>query len=283
MAEKRLKKVWNGLAWIEIHHPTTGDLITLQDGTILNTKIGTIESTIETHVTDATLHKTSGDNLKLSNLPNDALSTFATKTELNTHATNEDLHKTKDEQDVLDDLTSFLPDLPSEVFATKEELSGLALTPMVVADIDARDALTSPTVTIQPGQQVWVQDPTDDNVNITDPGAALYLWNGTDWYFLLQMGAGQEIIHDWEEIINKPSVLQDSNLAALAAAVANSHTHANKTLLDLLTDVAGKLYYNGNQVGSLDNRTFLQDEEPGTESPTPTVVRVGDTWLAPIE
>lgn len=273
--EKRLQKVWNSALeqWVEVYNPTSADIVTLTDTRTVEAAIGTLETDLQTHSMDTDLHKTSTDRTKLSNLPTDANGTFATQSALATHAADTTLHKTADEQLVLDDLMT-LPDdaLPSEHFATKAELAGVALIPIVVADITERDGLQD----LQPGQQVWVQDPTDDTDNISEAGAALYLWDGTTWHFIVQMGGGMEIIHDWDSIVNKPTVLQDANLAALATAVANSHTHSNKAVLDKLdVDLEDNLTFDGEIVGKVYSTIFMQSGEPADPNPN-------DLWFAPI-
>jgi len=42
----RKNKIWSGTEWIEVMFPTTGELVTLDDGSVLDDKIMTIETTL---------------------------------------------------------------------------------------------------------------------------------------------------------------------------------------------------------------------------------------------
>ena len=281
--QKRLKKIWNGIAWVEIYHPTSTDLVN-HKGVPLEGVIDELRGDIDTHSVDADLHKTTGDKTKLGNLPNDANGTFATKTEVETHAADEGLHKTEDEKKVLDDLTSLLPDVPSDTFATKQELAeavtSLALIPMAVADILLRDDLVDPPNELPAGQQVWVTDPSEDTDNIDGPGAALYIWNGSDWLFVTQMS--NDISVDWSDVANRPV----ATASQIDAAVNKAHAHGKtvestfESNLDVLNelgeDESGDLTYKGNPIGIVYSKIYLQDEEPDNPN-------VNDMWLAPIE
>ncbi len=70
----------------------------------------------------------------------------------------------------------------------------------VVADITARDALT----TKYSGLSVYVQDATDDPTVKT--GGAYYIYNGSNWVKVAE-AESLDVVLDWNEIINKPTTL----------------------------------------------------------------------------
>ena len=117
---------------------------------------------------------------------------------------------------------------------------------LVVSDIAARNALGTPTVVTQ----CLVLDATADTTVAS--GAATYVWNPTTslWYKISE-AESMDVIVSWASITGKPT----SAVAAIDLAVTNSHTHDNKTVIDLLTDTAGNLYYNGAPV-----RAYLEEE-----------------------
>lgn len=106
----------------------------------------------------------------------------------------------------------------------------------VVADITARDAL-APTQ----NTQVLVIDATGDP-SVT-AGAATYIWdNGNTAWVKISEAESLDVVLDWNNITNGPS----SSAAAIDAAVANSHTHANLTELNKIDeDVDGDPTYDG--------------------------------------
>lgn len=102
-----------------------------------------------------------------------------------------------------------------------------------VADIAARDALT-------PAGNLLVLV-TDASADATVAGgAASYFWDGATWTKVTEFES-LDVVQTWAALQNKPT----STVAAIDAAVAASHTHTNKAVLDLLTDNAGVLEYNG--------------------------------------
>lgn len=108
----------------------------------------------------------------------------------------------------------------------------------IVADITARNAL-SPTTP----RYVYVSDATGD-VTVAS-GGATYLYNPTGSTWIKTSEAeSMDITFNWASIVGKPT----SSAAAIDSAVANSHTHANKTTLDQLGAASGELTYNGTQV-----------------------------------
>lgn len=95
----------------------------------------------------------------------------------------------------------------------------------VVADITARDAISPADV----GDLALVTDATADTT--VDAGAATYVYDGTAWVKISEYES-LDVVVDWSDIQNGPS----STPAAIDAAVANSHTHANLTVLDQITN-----------------------------------------------
>lgn len=105
----------------------------------------------------------------------------------------------------------------------------------VVADITARNAIT-PTN----GKMVLVLDASADPT--VDSGAATYIYSTaqTAWVKIAEYES-LDVQLTWSGLIGKPS----STPAQIDDAVANSHTHANKTQLDKIgEDGSGYLTYN---------------------------------------
>jgi hypothetical protein len=106
----------------------------------------------------------------------------------------------------------------------------------IVADIAARNAL-NPTRTMY----VFVQNATGDATVAS--GGATYLYNTSNSTWIkVSEAESLDVVVSWASITGKPS----SSVAAIDAAVAASHTHANKTQLDKVGENAeGLLTYNG--------------------------------------
>ena len=68
---------------------------------------------------------------------------------------------------------------------------------------------------------------------------------------------------------------QTSTVAAIDAAVANAHTHANKAVLDKLSEQDGVLCYDGLPVAMAQDVTkfVVQAEQPDVQT-----LKVGDFW-----
>ena len=127
----------------------------------------------------------------------------------------------------------------TEVQAMIDASIGAANALEIVADIPARNALT-PTTPIY----VYVTNATGDAT--VSSGGATYLFNptGSTWIKTSE-SESMDVTVSWASITGRPS----SSAAAIDAAVANSHTHANKTQLDQIgQNGAGELTYNGTQV-----------------------------------
>lgn len=105
----------------------------------------------------------------------------------------------------------------------------------IVADIAARNAL-APTV----ATWAYVVNATGDATVVS--GGATYLFNPTGSVWIKSSEAESlDIVLNWASIQGKPT----SSVAAIDAAVTASHTHSNKTQLDLISESAGNMLYNG--------------------------------------
>lgn len=111
----------------------------------------------------------------------------------------------------------------------------------VVDDIAARDALTPTTNT-----QVLVIDASADPT--VTSGAATYVYRlSTTSYIKISEAESLDIVLDWANIQNGPT----SSPAAIDNAVTLSHTHANKTQLDLIgEDADNDITYNGVKIAN---------------------------------
>jgi hypothetical protein len=106
----------------------------------------------------------------------------------------------------------------------------------IVANIAARNAL-NPTTTLA----VYVTDATGDAT--VKVGGAYYLYNPTTSTWIKTAEAESlDVVLAWNSIEGRPN----STPAQIDAAVANSHTHANKTQLDKIgEDANSNVTYNG--------------------------------------
>lgn len=110
----------------------------------------------------------------------------------------------------------------------------------VVADITARNALSGLSI----GSTAYVSNATGDAT--VAAGAASYIVTATGptvWQKVTEYES-LDLAVTWASLTGKPT----SSVASIDLAVTNSHTHANKTQLDLLGDSGGNLTYNGNIV-----------------------------------
>ena len=122
-------------------------------------------------------------------------------------------------------------DVQALIDASISGLSGIE----VVADITARDALT-PTTNIQ----VLVLDASADPTVTSGAATYVYQLSNTTWYKISE-AESLDVVLDWNNLTNGPT----STPAQIDTAVANSHTHANKTQLDKIGENGdGNLTYN---------------------------------------
>jgi hypothetical protein len=105
----------------------------------------------------------------------------------------------------------------------------------IVINIAARNALSLNRNTL-----VLVTDATGDPT--VSSGAAMYAWDHANsvWSKVTEYESLDAIIN-WGNIVGKPTATP----GAIDAAVASSHTHTNKPLLDLLSAPSDELHYNG--------------------------------------
>lgn len=100
-----------------------------------------------------------------------------------------------------------------------------------------RDAIASP----KDAQQVLVLDASDDP-DVTS-GSATYVYRlaTTEWIKISE-SESMDVVATWAAISGRPS----SSVADIDSAVAQMHSHSNKTQLDLIDqDVNGNLLYDG--------------------------------------
>lgn len=138
------------------------------------------------------------------------------------------------------------------------------------------ELLASTTDTIFPGELVMVVDASADPT--VDAGWAIYrrLVNATDlsnldsWQKIAEKES-LDVVVSWDNLKDKPT----STVAQIDAAVANSHTHANKAVLDKLGEVDGVLTYDGLPIAMAQDVTkfVVQATQPALET-----MKVGDFW-----
>lgn len=111
----------------------------------------------------------------------------------------------------------------------------------VVPTIADRDALALTRTTL-----VLVLDATADST-VTN-GSALYVYDfaNTTWHKVSEYES-LDLTLTWDAIQGRP----ESSVAAIDDAVAKAHTHANKTVLDDLTDASGQLAYKGSPIANV--------------------------------
>lgn len=108
----------------------------------------------------------------------------------------------------------------------------------VVADITARNAL-APTVTTL----ALVLDATVDTTVLTGAATYVYDTSNSSWSKISEHES-LDVVLEWTSINGKPI----ATVADIDDAVSKRHIHTNTTVLDLITDSSGVLFYNGNAV-----------------------------------
>lgn len=110
----------------------------------------------------------------------------------------------------------------------------------IVADIAARDALIA---TLESNAMILVVDATGDPT--VDAGSALYAYAfDTETVYKIAEYESMDISLNWGDIVGGPS----SSPAQIDTAVSQSHTHANKAVLDKFSEASGELLYNGQPI-----------------------------------
>jgi len=111
---------------------------------------------------------------------------------------------------------------------------------LIADDIAARDALA-----LAASSLVLVIDASADST--VGAGSALYAWNApVEAWIKVAEYESMDVVVDWDSIQNRPT----SSPAQIDSAVSASHTHANKPVLDGLSDAGGLLRYNGDPIPS---------------------------------
>lgn len=105
----------------------------------------------------------------------------------------------------------------------------------IVADIDARDALT-PTSAIY----VFVRDAADDVTVVSGGATYLYDLANTAWLKVSE-AESLDVTLNWASLADKPT----SSVANIDDAVTKRHTHANMTELSKISESGGQLMYDG--------------------------------------
>lgn len=166
---------------------------------------------------------------------------------------------------VLDE-KGFIPskNINPSVLAINTEFA--TITAMKAADINK----------IYAGELVMVTDASEDPT--VESGWAIYrrLTNATDltdlasWQKIAEKES-LDVVVSWDNLKDKPT----STVSAIDAAVTNSHTHANKAVLDKLSEQDGVLCYDGLPVAMAEDVTkfVVQAEQPAIET-----LKVGDFW-----
>lgn len=131
-----------------------------------------------------------------------------------------------------------MADINTAIAGVNSAVNGI----IVVQDIADRDTLGFAL----PSKMVLVVDASDDGTVLS--GAATYVNDGTSWIKIAEHES-LDVTLEWASIQNGPT----SSVAAIDQAVADSHSHANKAVLDNLTFIqeTGGLKYNGTPVGTV--------------------------------
>lgn len=113
----------------------------------------------------------------------------------------------------------------------------------IVDTIADRDLLFTGTV----NKMVLVNDASADST--VTSGSALYSYRGSDSVVTkVSEYESLDVVFDWNVMINKPS----SSVADIDDAVTKRHAHANKAVLDDITeDANGRMLFKGNTVRSI--------------------------------
>jgi len=121
-----------------------------------------------------------------------------------------------------------------------DSMSGISAI-QVVDDIASRDSLTWTG-----NGKVYVKDASSDST--VDSGGAEYIYDfSTSTYIKASEAESLDLIVQWANISGAPTY----SATAIDTAVSNSHTHTNKTQLDLIgQDGDGDATYNGVKIAN---------------------------------
>lgn len=133
--------------------------------------------------------------------------------------------------------SSMINALVSEALAV---WSGNAAALSIVPDIAARDALI---VNATANMMILVVDASGDAT--VDSGSALYAYDFTAQVtYKLAEYESMDVVLQWNSIEGRPT----SSVTQIDSAVALSHSHNNKAVIDKLTEVDGRLRYDGKSI-----------------------------------
>lgn len=113
----------------------------------------------------------------------------------------------------------------------------------IVPDIAAKDLLVGDA---EINLMILVVDASDDPT--VDSGSALYAYDlATDETYKVAEYESMDLVLDWEDMVNGPT----SSAAQIDSAVSQAHTHANKVVLDLLSeDTEQQLLFRGDPIST---------------------------------
>ena len=115
--------------------------------------------------------------------------------------------------------------------------SGAASTVSIVADIAARDALI---LTLDANTMILVVDASADAT--VGSGSALYAYAAdTETTYKIAEYESMDVVLQWSDLQGGPT----STPSQIDNAVSMAHSHANKSVLDDLSDSDGALHYKG--------------------------------------
>lgn len=151
-------------------------------------------------------------------------------------------------------------------YATKAELAGQGSN-FVVGSIAQRDAIAAISGTL-----AYVTDATSDTS--VESGGATYIYNGASWEKISEWES-MDVTLTWDSIQGKPS----STPSEIDSAVDDSHTHANATTLDKLSESGSKLAFESKEVAFMSdvaNLVIVSDTQPTNQVN-------GSLWIKPVE
>lgn len=179
------------------------------------------------------------------------------RTDLDNHVNNATIHVTQTDKDNWNakvnksDLTKYDSHITDNTIhvtqAEKDKWDGMNKAYFVTSVADL------PSTGNEVGNIGYVQTSA---AGVTPIACDTYIWDGTGWKQLDQQGITLQF--NWGNILNKP----DSSALAIDNAVNVAHNHANKNVLDKITQSAsGNFMYDGVEIGVralfLDNEKIL--------------------------
>ena len=134
--------------------------------------------------------------------------------------------------------TVMINQLITAALASWEGANGM----LIVADIAARDALFA---TATANMLALVIDASADPT--VETGSALYAYDfGSSTVYKVAEYESMDLVIQWASIQGRPN----SSVAQIDDAVGKAHQHANKTVLDKLSESGGQLMYAGEGIAT---------------------------------